>query len=325
MDQVLSGTRIEWRNSERFAGWMSTLEGSLAVTTYQAGKMALLGWLAGQLSLLMGQFNKTMGLAVALGKMAVATQHELTLLATAPLLASDLLTGNGGNDAFYGGLGSDVLIGGLGDDVYHFSAATGTLEADSVTELANAGTDTLNFASITTSVILNLATTAVQNVHTNRTLKLNLNNSFENATGGSANDTLAGNTLANVLAGNAGGDTLFGGDGRDLLIGGLGLDILNGGNDDDIVISGRTTHDSNITSLNTLLAQWISTNTYTVRVANLRAGVGSPVVSMKAKTDVLNDSSEKDSIAGGAGTDWFFNALDEVITGLVSGELIDTL
>ena len=96
--QVLSCTRIECRNSEPFAGWMSTLEGSLAVTTYQAGKMALLGWRAGQLSLLMRQFNKAMGLAVAPGKMAVATQHEITLLANAPCERQWPGTGSSGQE-----------------------------------------------------------------------------------------------------------------------------------------------------------------------------------------------------------------------------------
>ena len=97
--------------------------------------------------------------------------------------------------------------------------------------------------------MLSLGTSAFQAVHTNRTLKLNSAATFENAIGGSGNDTLAGNSFANVLTGNAGNDvlvgnsgddTLSGGNGRDILIGGLGIDTLLGGNDDDILIAGRT-------------------------------------------------------------------------------------
>jgi len=238
---------------------------------------------------------------------------------------ANVLTGNGGNDVFYPGLGSDSLIGGPGNDTYHFTTATAGLEADTVTELAGGGTDTLSFAGITTNVIASLALTTVQNVHANRTLKLNSNNSVESVLGGSGNDTLTGNTLDNVLVGNAGADRLIGGDGRDILIGGLGLDTLDGGAGDDILIAGRTTGDSNASSLNALRTQWISGNTYTVRVSNLRAGVGSPVVSLKAKTNVLNDAGEDDSLTGGTGTDWYFRALDDAITDLFAGEIIDVL
>lgn len=95
-------TRIECRNSEPFASWMSQLNGSLAVTTYQAGKIALLGWRGTQMSLLMRQFNKPMGLAVGPGKLALATRHEITLLANAPLLAPDFLLDEPGKyDALY--------------------------------------------------------------------------------------------------------------------------------------------------------------------------------------------------------------------------------
>jgi hypothetical protein len=74
-----------------------------------------------------------------------------------------------------------------------------------------------------------------------------------------------------------------------------------------------------------LLTGWTSTSSYSTRVANLKAGVGSPSVELIAKSTALNDAGEKDSLNGGAGTDWFFKALDEVITSLVSGELIETL
>ena len=238
---------------------------------------------------------------------------------------ANVLTGNGGNDAFYPGLGSDALIGGPGDDTYHFSTATAGLEAETVTELSGGGTDTLNFGGITTNVIASLALTTVQNVHANRSLKLNLNNSVESVLGGSGNDTLTGNTLDNVLVGNAGTDTLVGGDGRDILIGGLGLDTINGGVGDDILIGGRTTSDSSVANLNTLRTHWISSNSYAAGVASLRAGVGSPVVSLKAKVNVLNDAGEDDSLTGGTDTDWYFRALDDAITDLFAGELVDVL
>lgn len=47
----------------------------------------------------------------------------------------------------------------------------------------------------------------------------------ENATGGNASDTIAGNDLANTLDGGAGGDDLYGRGGADRLIGGDGFDL----------------------------------------------------------------------------------------------------
>lgn len=49
------------------------------------------------------------------------------------------------------------------------------------------------------------------------------------------------------------------------------------------------------------------------------------MVSLKAKTNVLNDAGEDDSLTGGTGTDWYFRALDDAITDLFAGELIDVL
>lgn len=86
-----SATRIECQSSESFTQWLSELCGSLVVTTYQAGKLALLGWRGSQPSLLMRQFTKPMGLAVNADRLALATQHEITLFANAPLLATDFM------------------------------------------------------------------------------------------------------------------------------------------------------------------------------------------------------------------------------------------
>ena len=246
---------------------------------------------------------------------------------------NNTLTGNAGDDKLLGAAGNDSLLGGANNDTYMF-VPTSVAEADTVTENANEGVDTLNFAYLTTSVVLNLGSTSIQTVHLNRTLKLNSLSTFENAVGGTGSDTLLGNAVANrltgglgdnILVGMEGGDILEAGSGRDILIGGLGLDILKGDAGDDIVIAGRTTSDTSLSNLNTLRTQWISGNAYATRITNLRAGVGNPVVSMKAKTNVLNDAGEDDVLFGGTGTDWFFRALDDVITDLVAGEILDLL
>ena len=243
------------------------------------------------------------------------------------------LTGNAGDDKLLGAAGNDVLLGGANNDTYMF-VPTSVAEADQLTENANEGIDTLNFAYLTSSVVVNLGSTSIQSVNLNRTLKLNSLSTFENAVGGTGSDTLLGNALANRLAGGSGdnilvglegGDILEAGNGRDILIGGLGLDILKGDAGDDILIAGSTTSDSSPSDLNTLRTQWISGNAYAVRITNLRAGVGSPLVSLKAKINVLNDAGEDDVLYGGTGTDWFFRAVDDVIIDLFAGEIIDVL
>ena len=246
---------------------------------------------------------------------------------------NNILIGGPGDDTLNGAAGSDLLIGGANNDTYLFGAATAA-EADHVTENPNEGIDLLNFAYLTTDVVLNLGSLSIQPVHLNRTLKLNSVSTIENAMGGAGHDTLLGNVLANrltggngnnILVGFEGADILVAGNGRDILIGGLGLDVLNGGAGDDILIAGRTTSDTSLSNLNALRTQWISGNAYGTRVTNLRAGVGSPLVSLKAKINVLNDAGEDDVMVGGGNPDWFFRALDDVITDLVGGELIDVL
>lgn len=67
-----NGTRIECQNSESFSRWLAVLPGSLGVTTYQAGKLAVIGWRDQQPWMLMRQFDKPMGLAVQQGRLALA-------------------------------------------------------------------------------------------------------------------------------------------------------------------------------------------------------------------------------------------------------------
>jgi Ca2+-binding RTX toxin-like protein len=236
----------------------------------------------------------------------------------------NLLIGNSGNDRISGGLGSDNIFGGAGDDTFVFGAATVGGELDVLVEAHGQGTDTLDFSSRSIPINVNLGAVG-QAVHVDRSIQFTLDVSFENVIGGSADDTLTGNSAANILIGNAGNDTLSGGSGRDLLIGGAGQDTISGGDDDDILIAGRTSFDAAINSLNTVRIEWISGNSYSTRVSNIRSGVGSPSVSLSATNNVLDDGGDDDSLTGGSGTDWYFRAIDDVITDLLAGELTDSL
>src|SRR3954468_18013252 len=93
---------IQLAISDSFQSWMSALGGSLAVTTYQAGKVALIGHDERQVTLLLRQFDKPLGLAVKDSQIALATRHEVILFADAPLLAADSLPQQRGRyDALY--------------------------------------------------------------------------------------------------------------------------------------------------------------------------------------------------------------------------------
>ena len=97
-------SRIACECSNGFTEWLSTAPGAVAVSTYQAGKLALIGWDGRQASLLMRQFDKPMGMAQRGNSLALATRHEVTLFADAPLLAPDYLddaSGRGRYDALF--------------------------------------------------------------------------------------------------------------------------------------------------------------------------------------------------------------------------------
>lgn len=95
-------TRIECVATPAFAAWISQLPGSVAITTYQAGKVVVLGWDGRQISMLPRDFDKPLGLARDGNRLALATRHEIVLLANAPMLAHDYIeTQRGRYDALY--------------------------------------------------------------------------------------------------------------------------------------------------------------------------------------------------------------------------------
>lgn len=81
--------RITCDASPAFERWMAQAGGSLAISTYQAGKVAMIGWDGQHVTLLMRQFDKPLGMAVDGNRLALATRNVIWLFANAPELAHD--------------------------------------------------------------------------------------------------------------------------------------------------------------------------------------------------------------------------------------------
>ncbi len=93
MDAPLTKT-VKCQIDAGFGRWVATCGGSIAITTYQAGKVAIVGWTGSQVHVTMRAFARPMGLAVHGNMLALATAQELVLLSNAPMLAQDYLEKN---------------------------------------------------------------------------------------------------------------------------------------------------------------------------------------------------------------------------------------
>jgi len=157
--------------------------------------------------------------------------ENLTLTGSSAINGS----GNALGNVMTGNSAANVLTGGAGNDTY----VVGT--SDTVTEAANAGSDTVQ-SSITWTLGANLE---------NLTLT------------GSSTVNGTGNTLGNVLTGNAANNTLTGNAGNDTLDGGAGTDTLAGGTGNDGYVLGRgygadTLQENDTTAGNTDVLQFLS-------------------------------------------------------------------
>jgi uncharacterized protein (TIGR03032 family) len=74
-----------------FCQWLSQMDGSLLLSTYQAGKVILIGWNGRQVTILPRDFPKPMGIAVEGDRLALATEREVLLFANASVLAESYL------------------------------------------------------------------------------------------------------------------------------------------------------------------------------------------------------------------------------------------
>lgn len=235
----------------------------------------------------------------------------LTLTLSSATTIENVVTGSL-HDTVTGNALNNIMSGGAGNDTYTFNTNT-ALGADTV--LDSAGIEMLSFVGSTADASINLGLTTAQTVNSNLTLTLGSATAIENATGGSGNDTLIGNTLNNTLAGGDGddiltggngNDTLQGGAGRNILIGGLGNDTLTGGDDEDLLIGARYLLESDAAALALIRAEWTSLDTFNDRIAHLLGTLaGGANGSSTLRSSTVKEDNLKDTLTGGAGDDWY--------------------
>lgn len=162
------------------------------------------------------------------------------------LAGDDILTGGGADDLLAGGAGSDDMSGNAGDDRYLFEPVPSgdPLETDRVAELASAGSDTLDFSLLDTSIIVDLSgglpgdRIAEQpggvNVRIVEVITSGQEANFENIVGTQQDDTLTGNAADNVITALGGTDQVSGQGGGDLIDLGPGTgESADGGSGND--------------------------------------------------------------------------------------------
>jgi uncharacterized protein (TIGR03032 family) len=99
-DRPPSTREVCYECSNNFAPILAQLGVSLAVSTYQARKLVVLGTQAGALSLGFHNFQRAMGIALAGDRMAVGANEQVWLLRTAPQIAPHLEAGKAYDTCF---------------------------------------------------------------------------------------------------------------------------------------------------------------------------------------------------------------------------------
>ena len=211
-------------------------------------------------------------------------------------IQNNVLTGNLANNVLDGGSGLDTLIGGAGNDTYivDLIAETATIQ-DTITELANAGTDTIQLRGKYTGLnfaVFTLATN-LENLDASKTESSLLN--------------LTGNTAANILIGNAAANNLDGGLGADTLIGGLGDDNYSVDNTGDVITESKG---EGIDFVQSSASYTLSTNIENLTLigtADIDA-TGNEFANIligNNGNNILNGGAAADTLLGGAGNDTY--------------------
>jgi hypothetical protein len=197
------------------------------------------------------------------------------------LSGDDSLFGGAQSDVLDGGEGNDAMAGGDGDDFYVVDSAL-----DSVTEQANAGSDTVS----TTLVSYTLGSNVESLLYT-----------------GTRSFTGTGNGLANTLSGGAAADRLDGMNGADTMIGAGGNDTYVVDNTGDVVIELAGQGNDRVLSQVTYT---LSDHVETLQLTTSKAidGFGNQAANSligNGGANILNGRGGSDVLTGGAGSDTF--------------------
>jgi autotransporter-associated beta strand protein len=118
----------------------------------------------------------------------------------------DSISGGYGDDMLLGGWGSDTLAGGPGNDTYSFADLFGT---DTIIEIAGEGSDTMDFALVTSALTVSLGSVTVTAPGASAT---HAGTAIEAVIGGSNDDTFVMTspsvTFPGTLDGGGGANTL---------------------------------------------------------------------------------------------------------------------
>ena len=194
---------------------------------------------------------------------------------------NDTLNGLSGNDTLNGGAGIDTLIGGAGNDSYVVDTIT-----DTITESANAGTDTIQ--SSVTYTIANL--TNIENLTLTGTATIN-------GIGNTRDNVITGNSASNILNGGAGRDTLIGGAGNDIYVVDTTTDTIT-----ESANAGTDTIQSSVSFSIAALAN-VENLTLTEAAIDGTGNTGNNVITGNSANNILNGGAGIDTLIGAAGND----------------------
>jgi len=229
----------------------------------------------------------------------------------------DVLVGGGGDDTLLGGTGNDTMTGGFGDN--HFDGGAGHDAVD------------YSWASYRVSVDLEVGVGGVTAPGQGYPIRDTYTN-IEDATGGSYQDVLKGNSADNYLSGMDGGDVIHGSVGSDTLDGGDGFDrAIYWDSDAAVTVDlGTGTGHGGFAEGDTLISiENITGSTYDGNV--LHGSSEANYITSGGNFDLIQGRGGADSIIiigegtagyGGAGDDVFRVGLDRTNPLLQTGETV---